>query len=63
MIQVAYNTDAPETEKRETAAINSFDKIMETEQRLVITLDTEKQITSNGHILRFIPVWKWLLAG
>lgn len=63
MIQVAYNTDAPETEKHETAAINSFDKIMETEQRLVITLDTEKQITSNGHILRFIPVWKWLLAG
>lgn len=62
MIQVTYNLSNPETEMREIKAMMSLAQHVDTEQMTILTLDIEKQIQSSGHIICFIPVWKWLLG-
>jgi predicted AAA+ superfamily ATPase len=62
MIQVAYNIQNAETERRELNAMRIMSKFVPVKNRLIITLDTEKQIEDNNDKIEVVPVWKWLLS-
>ncbi len=61
MIQVAYNIQNSETEKRELTAMKNLAKLVPVKNKIIITIDTEKELVENGEVIKIIPVWKWLL--
>ncbi|MEG1187933.1 MAG: ATP-binding protein [Bacteroidales bacterium] len=71
LIQVAYNLNSAETEKREcNALVKAIAKLQEREpgeekrnyEAIIITLDMEKEIEYENRTIRVVPVWKWLLS-
>ena len=61
LIQVAYNIQNPETEKREVDSLIKILPLLEVEKLMVITFDQEKVLESGGYKIELVPVWKWLL--
>ncbi|MFH1127480.1 MAG: ATP-binding protein [archaeon] len=62
MIQVCYNLEDDDTQKRElTVLIKAADTLL-CENLLVITWDLEEVKELKGHKIRFIPLWKWLIG-
>lgn len=60
-IQVSYTIDDPATYEREVGSMVKFLKAYKQYHGLIITWDTERQITENGITIDVLPVWKWLL--
>ena len=60
-IQVSYSIDDIDTYEREVAGLVKFLKAFKQYQGVIITWDTERQITEDGITIEAIPVWKWLL--
>jgi len=61
LIQVAYQIDTEATIQREINALVKAATELKANNLLIITLDDEKTIESNGYNIAIIPVWKWLL--
>ena len=61
LIQVSYDIEDIETEKREVKALLKSKKELSAKNSLIITYDTEKQITHKEIEIPAIPIWKWLL--
>lgn len=61
-IQVSYNIDDINTQEREVGGLVKFLKTFRNYRGIIITWDTERQITEDGITLEVIPIWKWLLA-
>ena len=61
LIQVCYNLNDPATEKREIKPLLQGSKELKCNNLLVITWDTEQEKKIKGKLIRFIPLWKWLL--
>lgn len=60
-IQVCYNLDNGEgTLDREVKALLKMTEIVECDNLLIITRDTERTLEINGKTIEVIPVWKWL---
>lgn len=60
-IQVCYNLDNSEgTLDREVKALLKMTEIVECDNLLIITRDTERTLEINGKTIEVIPVWKWL---
>ena len=60
-IQVSYNIDDNTTYEREVGGLVKFLKIHKQYHGLIVTWDTERQITEEGITIDILPVWKWLL--
>jgi predicted AAA+ superfamily ATPase len=60
-IQVCYNMNDVETNKREVNALCQLAKHLEVKEMLIITHEEERTISTNGKNIKVIPVWKWLL--
>ncbi|MBR0272712.1 MAG: ATP-binding protein [Bacteroidaceae bacterium] len=60
-IQVSYSIDDMFTYDREVGGLIKFLKAFKQYRGLLITWDTERQITEEGVTIDVIPVWKWLL--
>ena len=60
-IQVSYRIDDLDTYEREVGGLVKFLKAYKLYQGIIITWDTERQITEDGITINVIPVWKWLL--
>lgn len=60
-IQVSYSIDDLDTYEREVGGLVKFLKAFRQYQGIIITWDTERQITEDGTTIEVIPVWKWLL--
>lgn len=60
-IQVSYTIDDPVTYNREVGGIIKFLKAYKQYHGIIITWDTERQITEEGITIEVVPVWKWLL--
>ena len=60
-IQVCYSFDTPETKTREINGIMEAMKTYSLTDGLILTNDTEEEITQNSLTIHVIPVWKWLL--
>lgn len=61
-IQVAYTVQDPETLRRETMAMVKAAKHIDIEHRLIITRDEADSLEVQGHSVKVLPVWKWLLG-
>ncbi len=61
LIQVAYNIQNPETEKREADSLIKILPLLEADKLMIITLDQEKILEYGGYKIEIVPVWKWLL--
>ncbi|MDR2542111.1 MAG: ATP-binding protein [Treponema sp.] len=63
-IQACYNlNDTDGTTDREISALLKLSKFLECKNLLIITSETEKEITVNGKTINVVPLWKWLLEG
>ncbi len=60
-IQVSYSINDLDTYEREVGGLVKFLKAYKQYQGIIITWDTERQITEDGITVEAIPAWKWLL--
>ena len=60
-IQVSYSIDDSNTYEREVGGLAKFLKAYKQYRGMVVTWDTEQQITEDGITINVVPVWKWLL--
>ena len=61
-IQACYSLDSTDgTAEREINALLKISNILECKKLLIITNDTEKNITTGGKKIEVAPLWKWLL--
>ena len=62
LLQVSYNVERESTKQREIKALISASKELRCDNLLVITWDYEAEEKIEGKLVRFIPLWKWLLS-
>lgn len=60
-IQVSYSIDDTATYDREVGGMMKFLMAYKQYRGLIVTWDTERQITEGGITIDVVPVWKWLL--
>ncbi|MFZ2970490.1 MAG: hypothetical protein WA063_05045, partial [Minisyncoccia bacterium] len=60
---VSYQTLSPDARKRETKALIEAGEELKCDDLLIITWDEETEEKISGKIIKFIPLWKWLLSG
>jgi len=60
-IQVCYSFDTQETKTREINGIMEAMKTYALSEGLILTNDTEEEITSDNQTIRVVPLWKWAL--
>lgn len=58
---VKLGTD-PKTLEREVEAFNKIAKELSVTRCLIVTMEEERTIESNGRTIEVVPVWKWLLT-
>jgi predicted AAA+ superfamily ATPase len=61
LIQVCYNTSDPKTKEREIKALSDASDELNCKDLEIISWDYEAEEKYKGKIIKFIPLWKWLL--
>jgi predicted AAA+ superfamily ATPase len=61
LIQVTYASNKDEIEKREIRSLIKASELLKCKDLLVITWDFEDEIRYEDKIIKFLPLWKWLL--
>jgi predicted AAA+ superfamily ATPase len=61
LIQVTYASAKDEIEKREIKGLIKASELLKCKDLLVITWDYEDELRVENKIVKFIPLWKWLL--
>lgn len=59
-IQVCYSLHS-DNEKREYAGLLEAIKTYELKDGTILTMDQEKELEIDGHLIKVTPVWQWLL--
>ncbi len=62
LIQVCYDIDDIDVKKRELNALVKASEELKCKNLLVITWEFESEEKVDGKKIKFIPLWKWLLA-
>lgn len=60
-IQVSYSIEDIDAYDREVGGLMKFLKAYKQYRGIIITWNTERQITEDGITIEVVPVWKWLL--
>lgn len=61
LIQVAYEADNTDVEKREIKALVEASQELNVSNLTVLTWDEEREVKKDGETIKFKPLWKWLL--
>lgn len=61
LIQVCYDIDNFSTKERETRALLNASKELNCDDLLIITWNHEAEEDVSGKIIKYIPLWKWLI--
>jgi predicted AAA+ superfamily ATPase len=61
LIQVTLSTQDEKTLKREMRALIHAAKELDMHELTIITLNEQREIREDSHIIKIIPAWKWLL--
>jgi len=61
LIQVAYDLSNPKTKEREVKALLSGLNEFKLKEGIIITKDLDKEEKIDNKIIKYIPIWKWLL--
>lgn len=62
LLQVCWDISSYETKEREVKSLLKAMKKFKLKEGLVITEDFEGNEKFNGRIIKFIPLWKWLIS-
>lgn len=63
LIQVCYDISETIVKKRELRALVKASRELRCNNLLIITADYESEEKVKGKMIRFVPMWKWLLTG
>ena len=61
LIQVAYDTTAPDVEEREVKALVDAGKELGVSTLSIVTWNEKRDIQKDGMTVRLVPLWEWLL--
>lgn len=61
LIEVAYETDNLELKEKKIKALVRASGELKCDNLEIITWDEEKEEKTKGKVIKFIPLWKWLL--
>jgi predicted AAA+ superfamily ATPase len=61
LIQVSYSINNPQTYARETNSLLEAGKKLNCGNLKVVTFNEERNIESDGKVIRVTPAWKWFL--
>lgn len=62
LIQACYDFGDKNTKKREITSLLNASRELKCDDLLIITCDEEKEEKIKGKKIKFVPLWKWLLA-
>jgi predicted AAA+ superfamily ATPase len=62
LIQVSWNVSDEATQRHEERALWCAMEELEFDSGIILTEDYEKSLEQNGKIIKYLPMWKWLLA-
>lgn len=60
-IQVSYSLRDFDTREREVKALQKMDKAFSLQRMMIVTMDEEETIPTDGKTIEVTPIWKWLL--
>ncbi|MDP2841170.1 MAG: ATP-binding protein, partial [Candidatus Methanoperedens sp.] len=63
LIQVTYASSKEEIAERELSALIKAIKEFKLKEGLILTDELEGEDEVNGYVIKYIPLWKWLLTG
>lgn len=61
-VQVCQTLAAPETLRREVQPLAATAKYFGIKESVMVTLNEERDLASDGQTIHVVPAWKWLLA-
>ena len=61
LIQVCYDVRSSDVEQREVKSLIEASDELKVDNLTVLTWDDEREVEKNGKIVKFKPLWKWLL--
>ncbi len=61
LIQAAWDVRDEATRMREERALWCALEELEVDEGIILTEDEERSIEKNGKLIKYLPVWKWLL--
>jgi predicted AAA+ superfamily ATPase len=61
LIQVCYDVRSSDVEQREVKSLIEAGDELKVDNLTVLTWDDEREVEKNGKIVKFKPLWKWLL--
>lgn len=61
LIQVTYASGRDEIRRREVKALLKAGRLLNCSNMLVVTWDYEDLMNVDGYVIKFVPLWKWLL--
>ncbi len=61
LIQVAWDVRDEATRMREERALQCALEELEVDEGIILTEDEERSIEKNGKLIKYLPMWKWLL--
>jgi predicted AAA+ superfamily ATPase len=62
LLQVTFASSSDEVEKRELRALLKASEELGCRELLCITWDYEDELEREGRVVKFTPLWKWLLG-
>ncbi len=63
LIQVSWDISNVKTHEREIKALILASEKLNCEDLLIINAEVEKEENTKGKVIKYIPLWKWLLEG
>ena len=61
LVQVAYEINNSDALQREVKALTEASQELNVSHLIVLTWDDEREMEKDGKVVKFKPVWKWLL--
>jgi predicted AAA+ superfamily ATPase len=62
LIQVSWNVGDEAVQKREERALWHAMEELEVDSGIILTEDYERSLEKNGKFIKYVPIWKWLMA-
>lgn len=62
LIQVSWNVNDEAVQMREERALWCAMEELDVDSGIILTEDYERSLEKNGKVIKYVPMWKWLLA-
>jgi hypothetical protein len=61
LIQVSWDVMGGATRRREERALQCDMEELSVNSGIILTEDEETNVEINGNVIKYMPIWKWLL--